>query len=188
MITEYQTPNGHDVTVLYLSTNRGADTTGIYHLQLKKQGLAESQLTESSRLRYENQLGTHVEQLSRNVGSLKQDFEIILTPPGSQDSALPYLERISRDLNVRDISYRFSKANYEIRAGDAGTDFETLLNNTIYVSGNDEETLQTIIIVDDVLASGKTVDVILQTLHDNGAPTSMKVVVAVPLRIIASQG
>ena len=179
-----ETPKGRKITLTYLESNKELSDKGLMFLHYKRSTrISESQLKEQ-KIQYSAFKQVHISRLFALTGGFRQESDCIVTPPSSQDDAIPYLNKFLGELVIDDFTNRFSRKDWNIRACDQGTGFETLLKNTTYEAGGDESGIKSLIIVDDIYATGKTVDTILELMFPKHIPTSAKIDVVAPLRIV----
>lgn len=105
----------------------------------------------------------------------------IVSPPSSRPELIkPYRdELLAKFQSAIDLTERFRRPD-AVSAGEgaSGTD---LLNAIRYQGQGDEAGFQTVLAVDDVVASGKTVGAVISKLRAAGMPKTSAVLIAAPL-------
>lgn len=105
-------------------------------------------------------------------------FDAMIVPPSTHDRAMPYAQELVECCHV-DITKRFKRA-HGTRSGD-GCSITQLMSAVSFSPIGDEANFKKILIVDDIVASGNTVAVIVDKLKSAGMPNQAAVWVACPL-------
>lgn len=100
-----------------------------------------------------------------------------MSPPSSRDDAQPYLEAILERMKTAPLKGTFSRKGKK-KATDAGT-VEEMVEEFDYKAGGDETDLKSVIIVDETLATGKTIAATLKHLRNAGMPQGCRIAIAV---------
>lgn len=120
---------------------------------------------------------------AQGLGSLVTgEFDCILAPPSRHDFAGYYKDELASGRSALDISSRFHKTA-DVVAGQAETTAADIYEALAYDAQGDEHSWSSVLIVDDVFASGKTVAAVLSRLRDAGLASDVSVTVAALLRI-----
>lgn len=105
-----------------------------------------------------------------------QAFDVIVTAPSGKAFARLLSDELAR-LAPLDIGDRFDK-DRGVLAGDTCTAPSAIYNSISYSPRGDEHTFQRILIVDDVIADGKTIRALLRRLLENGVRPDARFYVA----------
>ncbi len=104
--------------------------------------------------------------------------------PSSRTLVKPYLEACrGRFIEAEDLTPRFTRHG-TARATESRS-FEEILDSIVY-QGPRLGHVHSVLIVDDLLASGSTVAAMITRLRNAGMPVDAKVSAAVPLRVLSS--
>lgn len=168
-------PHGLEVRVLYLSEwpNIG---NFLYLQSIRSGGIKEC---SSIAILYKSMIPKYCFQLSNCIEATGIKFDTLVSMPSSRADVDPYKKELVRRFVVKDISTRFAK-NPSIKAANPDTSAAELFSNIEYETGNDESSFRSLLIMDDSLASGKSVEAIVQKLKAAGLQDSCVVTVAVP--------
>jgi adenine/guanine phosphoribosyltransferase-like PRPP-binding protein len=121
-----------------------------------------------------------IHRLATELESAGQ-FDAILCPQSRRPQFQGFaLEATAKYHECKNLTGRFKKAS-DIQAGTDGTSYEMLENILEYTPGDDEKCLKRILILDDLVASGKTIAAYCSKLSDNGVPADCEFVVVAPL-------
>ena len=110
---------------------------------------------------------------------MRQSFTLIVVP-SSDDDADIYREKIFADFDGRDISDLFSKdPNY--KASKNADDPKSTLEAISYNPDGLEVQIKRLVILDDSVATGGTIDAVLERLFQAGMPEQTEIIVVTPL-------
>jgi glutamine phosphoribosylpyrophosphate amidotransferase len=104
--------------------------------------------------------------------------DAVASPPSTRTDAAPYREKFAGIASI-DITERFSR-RAPFKAGTSN-DLDEVRASMSYASAGDESNLRSILIVDDILASGRTVSGMVSHLREAGASYLNEIYVAAPL-------
>lgn len=144
------------------------------------QSIRSGAITEESliALSYKAMAQFYASRLAAMVGG---SYDAIVMAPSSRNDAEPYFEALKQTAAI-DCTSRFSRTN-TARAGESTTTLTDLLQAIEYEREGDESELKSLLIVDDVFSSGKTVRALVSKLRDAGLQPDCRIVVAVPLLV-----
>ncbi len=111
----------------------------------------------------------------------KGNYDAIVMAPSSRMDAQPYFEKLLI-CGGTDCTSRFSKSS-NLSAGVASTTSQALADALDYAAVGDESGFDSILLVDDIFNTGKTIVALISKLRDAGLRNDCKITVAVPLLI-----
>lgn len=174
----FQLPSGFQIEVIYY----GNVDSHAAHLHYKRYG---DLISEASRSIYERNyqafLTLHIiPTLSDKLEASISCFDTLVVLPSSSDDADPYLEMLLGSLEGRDISDRFDK-EVDYKAADNAGNPDNTYNAITYASDGLEDTIDKLLIFDESLSSGGSVDAIIRRLLDSGMRPNVKVTLVTAL-------
>jgi hypothetical protein len=123
--------------------------------------------------RYERYYARDLAVLLKNL-----NFDAIVSPPSTHPDVKVYLKAL-RKRKILDLSGRFSR-NGITKAATA--DFlRDLIDEFKYSASGDESKIKSLLIVDDLVASGNTIAAVLDHLEKAGLPDDCQITVAAPV-------
>jgi hypothetical protein len=169
----FKLPPDFDVELLYL-----AKWPNIGDLQYF-QSIRSGAITEAHAMavNYHAMTSKFVAQLSSLIPQ-DASFDAILMPPSSRRDAVPYKAAV-HGRAATDISPLF-KRSPGVTSGNTATTMAALTDALSYQSAGDEKTFHSLLIVDESVASGKTIAAIVHHLRAAGLPPDCKITVAAP--------
>lgn len=129
----------------------------------------------AQQLMYDYRLEQHVKDLAALAGG---PFDAIVMPDSTHKRALPYLQGMPAP-RIADLTSRFTKA-VGTSSGKC-QDYSLYLSGISYRPAKDEHQFNSLLIVDEVAASGKTAQAIIDRLREAGMPLTCEVTLAAPL-------
>lgn len=162
-------PDGEALELLY--TSRHPEDVASYFNALRS-GVG----VEAFRPVAEAMIPIHGPRIARTVCDWPTPFQAMISPPSSRGDAKMLRDEIRKICSIPDLSGCFTRKD-EIRAAYSGT-VDDLVQEFVYKTSGVEAGLQNILIVDELVATGKTVAAVLRHLRMNGLPTGCKIVVA----------
>lgn len=174
-------PSGKSIDLIYLAAYPASPISYLHHKRTPRASLAaeEKVLYLLWEKRYMDALAGAV------FVSLKQ-ADAMCCVESSHDDAKKYFEVISNAMvGSEDISDQIHRIDPTIRAAAEDTDDQQIIENFGYhPSGtNNLSGVQSLLIVDDIFNTGRTVDAIQKVIVGTGAPATISITVAVPLYI-----
>jgi Phosphoribosyl transferase domain len=134
---------------------------------------------------YKAMARTHARKLAKLVKDKVPAFDALVSPPSKRSDAAVYRNEIVRPAGSRDLTARFSRKG-KINAADVSS-VEEVVNEFDYQSAGDESDTKSLLIVDESLASGRTVVAVLDHLRRAGLSKNCIVYVAVAAWLIHSK-
>ena len=176
---KFELPTGECVRLIFGETRVGERAM---YLQGVRSGLLGADEPED-KIHYERNLKFGSIKLACEAKSHAPHVDAVVSPPSSRNDADPYREAILRILPPRtiDLTTNFSR-NGSVKSGDAATTLSQLINNMSYAPCGLESSIGSLVIVDDLIAQGKTVAALLDHIRHAGLKQSADVtVVAIAL-------
>jgi hypothetical protein len=170
--SEFTLPTGEKVTVIYGAKHPGKGTA---YLNAVRMGPVD----ENSDMAVEYlKMKTHwARQLAAQVKNEISDFDAVVSPPSSRpDDANAYRAAVLHHSNARDLTSNFSRRG-KVKVGLNGTSLEQAIDEMVYTSDGTELDIKSLLIVDESIASGKTVAAILHRMQKAGLPKECKVTI-----------
>lgn len=170
-------PNGSSikVTLYYLGTeNSGCP---LYYPQAVRAWPAKS--AETCGATYGFKRNQYAAALCQAVSG---QFDAICAPPSRYEFAAFYKDELAKHLGSTDISSRFSK-DLQVTAGEGDASLQDVYDALTYSAQGDEPQCSSVLIVDDVFATGKTTGAVLGRLIEAGMKPDAQVSVVTLLRI-----
>lgn len=115
-------------------------------------------------------------KIARAVCGWPEPFQAMISPPSSRGDAKMLRDEISKVCSIPDLSAQFARKN-RIRAADSGT-LDDLVGEFIFKPSGVETSVNSLLIVDELVSTGKTVAAVIHHLRANGLPSECKIVVA----------
>ncbi len=175
---DFQLPDGVEIKgeLLFLYN---ADSAGpIYYLQAIRS--VGKKHTDSMLESYDNLKSLTAMKLAQ---LLQIEFDCILSPPSRYEFASFYKTQFLENGNSKvDISDRITKIS-SVTSGENEVSIHELYESLSYSQQGDEADWASVLIVDDIYATGKTVGSILARLREAGLHSNAIITVAAPLRI-----
>ena len=109
------------------------------------------------------------------------DWDATVSPPSSTTSAKAYLKPIAARARATDWSGRFEPIKDVKSSGDPPPALDELIASLSYKRGKDEGSATSLLFVDDVFATGRTLAAVLHHLRQAGLPRICKIGAAAPL-------
>ncbi len=177
MISDLTLPTGETVKLVFL--RKWPNVGDMIYLQSIRSGrLNEGSDTATS---YRNMACFYARLLADEVHD-KTKFDSVVSPPSTRADAMVYresiLESILPNSNVPDLSGGFSRKE-RAKAASASS-LEEIVDEFVYKADGHEATIESLLIVDDSIASGKTIAAMLHHLRKAGLPLDCMITVAVP--------
>jgi predicted amidophosphoribosyltransferase len=122
------------------------------------------------------------QQLAALVGSEVPDLDAVVSPPSSRPDATPYRNAVLRERSAHDLTHNFSRKG-KVKVGNNDTTLQQAVDEMIYTRDGRESGLKSLLIVDESIASGKTVAAVLHHLRTAGLSKECKVTVVAWARV-----
>jgi predicted amidophosphoribosyltransferase len=165
-------PTGESVSLAYL--RKGPTYLGEL---TALQGLRSGHVSPDSlvALEYQNLARLYGLRLSQEV---RERFDAIVTPPSTHSRVAPYLAALRRVADV-DLSDGFRR-HRETRSAE-GCELGELIEAISYSPNKRESELKAVLIVDDIVASGRTAAALMHHMRLAGVAAECKFSLACPL-------
>lgn len=173
MITELTLPGGEKVQLIFL--RQAPDLGELIYLQSIRSRAVDENSTIATIYRG---LLLRFTMLLAGEAKAQIQFDTVISPPSSRNDADPYREAVLRQARVPDLSSRFSR-NGSTRSATA-TSLEEMCAEFEYKAGGDEASIKSLLIVDESVASGRTIAAMLCHLRKAGLPRDCVITVAAP--------
>lgn len=169
---------GAPLSVRLSYLDRGGSSDIGYLQRVRSMANVSGPILQGLEQRYKAGLAIWPFKLAAHVGS---PVSAIVAPPSSRPELVaPYLGAVSnRFPGAIDLSGRFHRTG-ALRSGEGAT-LEALIAATTYQAAGDEGQFQSIVIVDDVVADGKTAATVIALLRAAGVPETATWHMAAPL-------
>ncbi len=122
-------------------------------------------------------------ELAAQINSEIPEFDAVVSPPSSRPDANPYREAVLRDKKVLDLTRCFSRKG-RVKIGRDETTLDQAFDELTYQPSGNERDVKSLLIVDESIASGKTVAAVLHHLRGAGLPERCKITVAVWAKVV----
>lgn len=172
--TSVKLPTGEDIALIYWETRPSFLKFGA--LQSLRSGL----------IRPDGDLAKQYLAMAPFYGrqfaaQLSGAWQAVVAPPSSHDFAKPYLTAILERTNALDLTQRFTRAGPVRSSADPPPALAELAESISYAPEADESGIRSLLFIDDVFASGRTLAALLQHLRKSGLPADCTVQAAAPL-------
>lgn len=169
----FKLSSGEIVPRIYGAAHPGKGTVYLHGVRIKK-------IDDSSDLAmcYHAMANTYAYILGKEVHSEILEFDAVMSPPSSRNDTKPYREAIAPNRNVVDLSRNFTRKG-SVKIGEDQTTLEQAIDELMYSPLGSEHTIKSLIIVDESIATGKTVAAVLHHLRGASLPSSCAITVAV---------
>lgn len=167
------TPNGELVQLLYF--RKHPNLGDLDYLNWKRAGLVKH--FPNSKIRYDNKLNFLVGCFAEDFAKTGTKFDGIVSPSSTANDAEPY--RLS--LNTKQVT-DFTKCFHRIGNVKSGqsTTLQALINDSNYITNAMESQITSLLIVDETVHSGMTIDATLHHLRQAGLSPNCKITVVTP--------
>jgi len=113
--------------------------------------------------------------------SRKESVDAVVSPPTSfPHPPEPYREAIKKKFaKAVDLTERFTRS-CDYSSGEEAA-FDRMMEAVSYTPAGDEPQCRTLVIVDDIVSSGRTAALVVSKVRDAGLPVGARILVAAPL-------
>lgn len=175
-IEDFTLPTGDVVQLVYVTGPSGAAGT---YFNAKRRNRLSSAIETSYLSRLMLLKIDLVDQLAKSGIS----FDAIAKPRSDHDDAEPYRQAVLVGRSVIDLTNNFTRLGKK-KAADSSTTLDDMMSEIVYARHGSEGSLQSILIVDDSIASGKTAAAMIAKLRNEGLPLDAKIVIAVCAKMV----
>ena len=181
-IAQFTLPTDERISLAYL--RRWPRLGDMIYLQGVRSGrLPENSLTARQYRAMVPFYATRLANLA--TGNDAPRFDATVSPPSARDDANPYRnEVLGRRQGLLDLTSRFSRRG-RLRAANT-VSIDEMRNEFVYRPVGDEGRINSLLIVDESLASGRTVAALLAHLRGAGLPGNCIICVAVAAHLPAA--
>ena len=127
---------------------------------------------------YHAMLPQFTHELAELVRSNEIHFDAVVSPPSSRADARPFREAILRNKGAVDLTLGFSRHGV-VKIADPTTSVQQAIDEFCYIAQGCEASITSLLIVDESIASGKTIAAVLHHLRQAGLSANCTVHVAV---------
>ena len=171
-------PTGQTVPLIYGAKHPGKGTT--YLNAVRMTSVDEKSLMA---VEYHAMENSYAQELAVQVMFEVPDFDAVLSPPSSRpQDAKTYRDAVLRDQSVPDLTFDFRRRG-KIKVGHNDTNLEQAIGEMIYTSSGIESDIKSLLIIDESVASGKTIAAVLHHMRKAGLPKDCVVTVVAWARI-----
>jgi hypothetical protein len=175
MTEDLKLPTGETVRFTYL--RKWPNLHDMIYLQSVRSGLIkEDSLTAKG---YLNMAPHYANQLADALGIGDPPFDAGVMPPSVRNDAEVYFKEVVRRTNIRDLSQGFSRKG--TAKSETSQSVEKIIAEFSYSTISVEECSRSLLIIDDSVASGRTICAVLAHLRQAGLPRDCSVMVAAPV-------
>ena len=165
-------PSGEMLEIVYLQ--KLPDLGDLIYLHSIRTG----RVTETVDIVYKSMAPVHAVRLAQSLIEVKSGFDAIVSPPSERSDAELYRMTLIECTGARDLSDRFSRKG-KVKASTTSSAQE-VIDEFDYSAQGDGSEINSLLIIDESVASGKTIVAILEHLRRAGLPLDSKIVVAAP--------
>jgi hypothetical protein len=168
----FELPTAEKVRLVYGQQHPGKGTTYLNAVRLGNIGDDHDLAWE-----YRAMLPTFTRDLAELVKSEAADFDAVVSPPSSRADARPFREVILRNTDAVDLTTGFSRHGVK-KMADPATNVQQAIDEFLYTAQGCEAAITSLLIVDESIASGKTIAAVLHHLRQAGLSANCTVRVA----------
>jgi hypothetical protein len=159
---QFTLPTGENVTVIYGAKHPGKGTT---YLNAVRMGPVDE--NSDMAVEYHGMEKHYASLLAALVKCEIPDFDAVVSPPSSRPDAMPYREAVLRNTSAHDLTRHFSRKG-KVKIGHNDTTLDQAIDEMIYARDGTEPDIESLLIVDESIASGKTVAAMLHHMRQAG--------------------
>ena len=126
---------------------------------------------------YHNQEPCFAQFLATEVVKEGRTFDAVVSPPSSRNDIDAYRNAILTLAPARVLSGFTRKG--KVKAGDSGSSLADMIDEFNYAPDGQEREILSLLIVDEIIAEGKTAAALLEHLKRHGLPNEAEVILAV---------
>lgn len=134
--------------------------------------------SEEMAIRYKAMAPIYAARLAQSAIQEKPHFDAIVSPPSERADADVYRNDLIGRTEALDLTERFSRKG-KVKASTASSAQE-IIDEFDYAPQGDEHKIRSLLIVDESVASGKTIVAVLEHLRRAGLPENCNIMVAAP--------
>lgn len=168
-VAQLELPTGETLEIVYL--RKLPDLGDLIYLHSVRTG----RVTEPVEKLYKTMAPFHAGRLAQSV---TPSFDAIVSPPSERADAEVYRNALIGKPGALDLTDRFSRKG-NVKASTASS-IQEVVDEFDYAAQGDESEINSLLIVDESVASGKTVAAVLEHLRRAGLPGDCKIMVAAP--------
>lgn len=168
----FELPTAEKVRLIYGQKHPGNGTTYLNAVRLRNIGDDHDLARE-----YRAMLPTFTRNLAELVKSEATHFDAVVSPPSSRADARPFREAILGNTGAIDLTRGFSRHGV-VKMADPTTSVQQAIDEFCYSAQGCEASITSILMVDESIASGKTIAAVLHHLRQAGLSANCTVQVA----------
>jgi predicted amidophosphoribosyltransferase len=169
--SELTLPTGEKVRLIYGAKH---PEKGTAYLNAVRMGLVDKLANLAAEYRGMEKI--YALRLAAQIKAETIAFDAVVSPPSSREDATPYREAVLQVGRAQDRTANFSRKN-KVKIGHNDTTLAQAIDELIYKPDGTEAGIKSLLIVDESVASGKTVAAVLHHLREAGLPKDCKVIV-----------
>lgn len=174
MAKDFELPSGETVCLVYL--REFPNLGDMIYLQSIRSGFLD--VSSPAAQSYLNMAPHYARQLAEAIRKGNPTFDAVVMPPSQRKDAVIYMDEITDGMILLDLSDRFSRTG-QVRSATANS-LDDVITEFRYQVKGEEANIQSLLIVDDSLSSGKTASALLHHLREAGLPGDCSITLAVP--------
>lgn len=167
-------PNSVIVQLVYL--RRLPNLGDMIHLHAVRSPRAPA--APSTETSYKAMAPFYSTRLANELRTVVGKIDAVVSPPSSRNDAEIYRNRILETLPAVDLTPRFSRKGL-LKSATASS-WTEIFSELSYAATGDEANFNSVVVVDELVAGGKTAAAVIQHLHDAGLPKSCIITIAAP--------
>lgn len=174
-ISDYTLPTGETICVYHATNSDG--WAGAY-FNGKRIGFT-GELTEHN---YNRAIPELQAKLVQEIEQAGINFDAVVCPPSEGDDIEPYRQAVLERWPIRDLTSNFTRQGQK-RAARPDTTVEDMIAEFIYTPDGKEAVIRSLLVIDESVASGKTISAVLHHLREHGMPEDAAVAAASCVRM-----
>lgn len=179
---DLELPTGETVSFVFL--RKYPNLGDMIYLQSVRSGkLDHTSLVAQS---YKSMAKIYARQLARAVVNIELRFDAVVVPPSKRSGVDVYRNAVVERLGVRDMTNGFSRKGMASAA--TASSVSEMIEEFDYVAFDGESEIKSLLIVDELVASGKTYAAVLHHLREAGLTRDCKITVATAAWLACERG
>jgi len=172
-IEDFKLPTGEEVRLIYGQKHPGKGTV---YLNAVRMGINDKDNALAKE--YHAMRQTYTQCLAREVNCSITQLHAVVSPPSSREDATPFRKAIIKDTQALDLTPCFSRHG-KLKMANSETTMRQAIDEFRYEAQGCEGSIKSLLIVDESIASGKTIAAVLYHMRQAGLPPCTTLNVAV---------